>query len=192
MTKKNPLLEKIVAAAEDLIERDHFSIETLCLSVQCSLKDLGEAVGTMDDLVARINDRFLAAFLQRAAKLDASAKNDAEAFLLINAAWLDHALAHPRSMDLLLQHRWTDGYQRPDWYVARINECFLPAQRRLAKLAPQAKPETQAGICRGIYAHICGLYYLSMNERAKPAGIDSIRKLLELQVKTLVKGLQAA
>jgi hypothetical protein len=192
MTKKNSRLEKIISAAEDLVRNENFSIENLCHRVDCGLKELGDMVGSMDDLVAHVNDRFLDAYLERAAKVDQSTTDDLHALRLINAAWLDHAQAHPQNMNLLLQHRWTEGYERPDWYVAKINACFGPAYKRLSKLAPKASPEAVAGICRGIYAHICGLYYLSTNERAKPAGIDSIRKLLDLQVNTLVKGLQAS
>jgi hypothetical protein len=160
----HPLLAKVIPAAEALIREKHFSIENLCHAADCGLRELGEAVGTVDDVIAHVNDRSL---------------------------WLDHALAHPQNMDLLMMHRWQPSFQRPDWYLARVNACFAPMEARLAKLAPHAAPAAVAGAARSLYAHICGLYFLSSNERAKPAGIESIRQLLQLTVTLLARGLAA-
>ncbi|HTB34982.1 MAG TPA: hypothetical protein VK842_08970 [bacterium] len=103
--------------------------------------------------------------------------------------WLDHAVSNPHNMEMLLLHRWAPNFTRPDWYLARVGACFAPMEARLAKLGPAAPAAVVAGVARGIYAHICGLYFLSINERAKPAGIESIRGLLQLQVAMLARGL---
>jgi hypothetical protein len=187
----HPLLDKIVPVAEALVERDHFSIENLCHAVDLPLKSVVEAIGSMDDLVTHLNGRFMTAYTAKAFLIDAHTPDDLPALSALSAAWLDHALAHPQRMNLLLQHAWGDGFVRPDWYLAKVKTCFSPVEMRLARLAPQAPADVVGGIARGIYAHICGLYFLSTNERAKPAGIDSLRKLLDLHLATLVKGLQA-
>jgi hypothetical protein len=191
MAKKKGMLEQMVRASEDLIEQGNFSVENLCHAVDCGLKEVAEIAGTLDDLVAHVNDRFLVKYIERAEAIDKSTKDDLEALHLLNTAWLDHALANPRRMDFLLQHRWAEGYERPKWYVNRIDSCFAPSQRRLAKLSPKSAVEIRAAIGRIFYAHASGLYYLIINERAKPAGIASMRKLIDLQVDLMIKGLQA-
>jgi hypothetical protein len=184
----NPLLPKIIAAAENLVREEHFSVENLCLAADCSLRQLGEAVGTVDDVISHVNDRFMAAYLDKAAPLSQEA-DDLKAVTALAMAWLDHALANPKNMEMLLLHRWAPNFTRPDWYLARVNACFAPMEVRLAKLGPAAPAPAVGGVARGIYAHICGLYFLSINERAKPAGIESIRGLLQMHVAMLARGL---
>jgi hypothetical protein len=191
VTQMHPLLEKIIPAAEALVERENFSFENLCHAVDHPLRDVVEAIGSMDELVAHLNGRFMAAYTAKAVLIDAHTPEDLPALSALAAAWLDHALANAQRMNLLLQHKWEDGYERPDWYLAKVKSCFSPVEMRLARLAPQVAQEIVTGIARGIYAHVCGLYFLSTNERARPAGIESLRKLLDLHVATLVKGLQA-
>jgi hypothetical protein len=190
-TSFHPLLETIIPAAEDLVAKDHFSFENLCHAVDLPLKTVVEAIGSMDDLVAHLNARFMAAYTAKAFLIDAHSADDLPALSALCAAWLDHALAQPQRMNLLLLHAWGEGYVRPDWYLAKVKGCFSPVELRLARLAPAAPADVVGGIARGIYAHVCGLYFLSTNERAKPAGIDSLRKLLDLHLATLVRGLQA-
>jgi hypothetical protein len=187
----HPLLAKVIPAAEALIREKHFSIENLCHAADCGLRELGEAVGTVDDVIAHVNDRFMAAYAAQAQGLAAAEGDDLKAVMGLCSLWLDHALAHPQNMDLLMMHRWQPSFQRPDWYLARVNACFAPMEARLAKLAPHAAPAAVAGAARSLYAHICGLYFLSSNERAKPAGIESIRQLLQLTVTLLARGLAA-
>ena len=187
----HPLLEKIIPAAEDLVARDHFSFENLCHAVDLPLKGVVEAIGSMDDLVAHLNARFMATYTAKAFLIDAHNADDLPALSALSAAWLEHALSQPQRMNLLLQHAWGESYVRPDWYLAKVKSCFSPVELRLSRLAPSAPADVVSGIARGIYAHVCGLYFLSTNERAKPAGIDSLRKLLDLHLLTLVKGLQA-
>lgn len=190
MSQPNPLLEKIIPAAEDLIVREHFSVENLCHAVDCSLKDLVGAMGSIDDLMAVINGRYMDRYIELLKGIDVEGKDDSEVLRKAAVAWLDLALENPKGMHGLLQHRWAEGYERPDWYLATVKACFAPFEKRLLKLAPKAKPEMAAGVARGLYAHICGLYFLSTNERAQPAGIDNLRKLLDLHVMILIKGLQ--
>jgi len=148
-------------------------------------------VGTVDDVISHVNDRFMAAYLEKAVPLDRE-NDDLVAVTALATAWLDHALSHPHNMEMLLLHRWAPHFTRPDWYLARVGACFSPMEARLRKLAPAAAAPAVAGVARGIYAHICGLYFLSINERAKPAGIESIRGLLQLHVAVLARGLAAA
>jgi hypothetical protein len=186
----HPLLPKVVAAAEDLVRKEHFSVENLCLAADCSLRQLGEAVGTVDDVISHVNDRFMAAYVEKAGPLGQE-PDDLKAVTALAMGWLDHALSNPKNMEMLLLHRWAPNFTRPDWYLARVQACFAPMEARLSKLGPAAPPAAVAGVARGIYAHICGLYFLSINERAKPAGIESIRGLLQLQVAILARGLAA-
>jgi AcrR family transcriptional regulator len=184
------MLQKVIAAAEKLVREEHFSVENLCLASDCGLRELGEAVGTVDDVISHVNDRFMAAYLEKAAPL-AQEPDDLKAVTALAMAWLDHAVSNPQNMEMLLLHRWAPHFTRPDWYLARVNACFAPMEARLAKLGPGAAAAAVAGVARGIYAHICGLYFLSINERAKPAGIESIRGLLQLHVAMLARGLGA-
>ncbi|HTB33765.1 MAG TPA: hypothetical protein VK842_02800, partial [bacterium] len=186
----NPLLAKVIDAAETLVRDEHFSVENLCLAADCSLRQLADAVGTVDDVISHVNDRFMAKYIEKAAPL-AAEPDDLGAVTALALAWLDHALAHPKNMEMLLLHRWAPNFNRPDWYLARVKGCFAPMEGRLAKLGPAAAEPVVAGVARGLYAHICGLYFLSINERAKPAGIESIRGLLQLHVAVLARGLAA-
>jgi hypothetical protein len=185
-----PMLQKVVVAAEKLFRERHFSVENLCLAADCSLRELAEIVGTVDDVVAHVNDRFMAAYQDKAASLDQE-QDDLQAVTALALGWLEHAISSPQNMELLLMHRWAPSFTRPDWYLARVKACFAPLERRLAKLGPAAPATVVAGAARAIYANICGLYFLSINERAQPAGIESIRGLLQLQVALLVRGLAA-
>lgn len=185
----HPLLVKAIPAAEALVRAENFSMENLCHALDCGLRELGEAVGTVDDVIAHVNDRFMAAYLARATVLAAAGLDDLTTVTGLGQLWLDHAVAHPQAMNLLMLHRWSAGFKRPDWYLARVEACFAPMEARLAQLAPQATPAAVAGAARGLYAHICGLYFLTSNERAKPAGIESIRSLLQLTASLLARGL---
>src|SRR6266478_1737919 len=155
----HPLLVKAIPAAEALLRAENFSIENLCRAVDCPLKELAGAIGSVDELFLHVNDRFMSAYIEKAAKLQAETKDDLEAVSLLCAGWLDHALANPQSMNVLLQHKWADGFLRPDWYFARVAACFAPMEQRLVQLAPNAPLEAVAGVARGLYAHICGLYF---------------------------------
>ena len=120
----SPLFLKAIPAAEDLIRRENFSIENLCHAVDAPLKQLGEAIGSVDELFLHVNDRFMSAYLEKAMVLEATASGDLEAVALLCAGWLDHALAHPQSMYVLLQHRWADVFPE-----ARL--VLRPGQRLL-------------------------------------------------------------
>lgn len=193
MEKKaeHPLLAKAIPAAQQLIRDQHFSLENLCHALDCSLRELAEAVGSLDEMMAHVNGQFMAAFLDHAKGLDAGISDDAEAVVRLNQAWLDYALDHLQQMKVLLQHRWSPGFERPQWYMDLVAACFVPVETRLRSLAPQAPPEAIRAAARGMYAQACGLYFLSMNERATPAGIASRQKVMELSTRWVIKGLQA-
>jgi AcrR family transcriptional regulator len=184
-------LTKVIPAAEALVRADNFSIENLCHAADCSLRELGEAVGTVDDVISHVNGRFMTRYVDQARAVAEDEADDLRAVTALSQLWLDHALANPQNMELLMRHRWSAHFVRPDWYLARVEDCFAPMVARLSRLAPQAAPAQVAGAARGLYAHICGLYFLSSNERAKPAGIDSIKQLLGLTVSLVAKGLAA-
>jgi hypothetical protein len=187
----HPLLAKAIPAAQQLIRSENFSLENLCHALDCSLRELAEAVGSLDEMMAHVNGQFMAAFLEQAKALDAGIGDDAEAAVRLNQAWLDYALDHLQQMKVLLQYRWTPGFERPKWYMDLVAACFVPVETRLGKLAPQASPEAIKVAARGMYAQASGLYFLSMNERASPAGIASRQKVMELSTRWMIKGLQA-
>ncbi len=184
-----PLLDKAVSAAEALVWAENFSMENLCHALDCGLRELSEAVGSLDDVITHVNDRFMAAYILRATALSAAGLDDLTTVIGLGQLWLEHAVAHPQNMNLLMLHKWSVGFKRPAWYLARVDACFAPMEARLVQLAPQALPAAVAGASRGIYAHICGLYFLSSNERAQPAGIESLRSLLQLTVTLITRGL---
>lgn len=187
---KPALLLRAIPAAEQLIRDDHFSLENLCHAMDCSLRDLAEAVGSVDELILHVNDHFMADYLVRAEQVDAEAGDDnLKGLQVLSLAWLDYAKAHPLQVKYLLQHRWSPGFERPEWYMARVSACFVPTEKRLKKLAPQADPSVIRGAARAIYAEICGLVFLSINERSTPAGIASQQQLLLGSVAWMAKGL---
>ena len=189
----HPLLGRAVPAAEKLIRDDHFSLENLCHALDSSLRELAEAVGSVDELILHVNDRFMADFIAKAQAVDAAAgEDDLKALQRISLAWLEYAQAHPQQLKVLLQHRWAAGFQRPDWYMARVAACFVPSEQRLRKIAPAAPDPVIRAAARAIYAEICGLFFLSSHERATPAGIASQQQLLQGSVAWLAKGLAAA
>lgn len=185
----HPLLAGAITAAETLISQDHFSIENLCHALDCGLKELGDAIGSLDELLAHVNGRFMGAYLEKAAAAEAGVSDNTDALIRLAQTWYDHALEQPQRMKVLLQHRWSPGFVRPDWYVARVNACFVPVEQRLRAAAPDAAGAQVSAVARAIYAQICGLYFLTSNERATPAGIADQRKLLALSVTLLVQGL---
>jgi hypothetical protein len=186
----HPLLIRAIPAAETLIQGDNFSLENLCHALDCSLRELAEAVGSVDELILHVNDRFMASYIEKAMAVDASCGgDDLKALQEISLAWLEYAQAHPRQIKVLLQHRWSPGFMRPDWYMARVASCFVPSESRLQKLAPHADAKVVRTAARAIYAQICGLFFLSANERATPAGIASQQQLLLASIAWLAKGL---
>ncbi len=187
----HPLMAKALPLAEDLIKQDHFSIENLCHALDCGLKELAEAVPTVDDLFVRINERFLAAYCDRATRTETEASDDTDKARRLAAAWYDQACEQQRLTKVLLQHKWSPGFERPEWYMQRVKDCFVPMETVLARLAPQQPPQVIAAAARAIYAQIVGLYFLTLNERATPAGIADQRRLLALSVDLLVAGLKA-
>ncbi len=96
----------------------------------------------------------MAAYLELAKKIEAEGLQDAEAVVRLNQCWLDYALDHPLQMKVLLQYRWSAGYERPDWYMARVAACFVPVEQRLKRLAPKAHPDAIKAAARGMYAHL--------------------------------------
>jgi hypothetical protein len=186
----HPLLTRAIPAAEQLYREEHFSLENLCHALDCSLRELAEAVGSVDEMVLHVNDHFMAAYQALAAKVDQQSADDAEAIKRLSQLWLDYGQDNIPLMKVLLQHKWSAGFERPDWYMARVAACFTPIEARLRKLAPKAPPELVTAAARGIYAQICGLHFLSVNDRATPAGIASRQKVLELNVGWVIKGLQ--
>lgn len=189
--EKHPLLLKAVPAAEQLIREEHFSLENLCHALDCSLRELAEAVGSVDELILHVNDRFLTKFIAHAEAVDAQSGDDhLKAIQDLAVAWLEYAQAHPQQLKVLLQHRWAAGFVRPDWYMARVAACFVAIEGRLQKLAPNASPQAIMTAARAIYAQICGLFFLSANERATPAGIASQQQLLMASVTWMAKGLK--
>lgn len=191
MTAKiHPLLEKALPLAEDLIRQDHFSIENLCHALDCGLRELAEAAPTVDELFLHINERFMAAYVDRARRTEAEAGDDLDKARRLCAAWYDQCCEQRRLTKVLLQHKWSPGFQRPDWYLQRVKDCFVPLETVLARLAPQAPPQAITGAARGLYSQIVGLYFLTLNERATPAGIADQRRLLALNVDLAVAGLK--
>jgi AcrR family transcriptional regulator len=186
----HPLLAPAITAAETLISQEHFSIENLCHALDCGLKELGDAIGTLDELLLHVNGRFMGAYLERAAAAEAGVADDVEALVKLATVWYDHAQEQPQRMKVLLQHRWSPGFVRPDWYLARVKACFAPVEARLRSAAPAASEAQVAAVARAIYAQICGLHFLTSNERATPAGIADQRKLLALSVTFLLCGLK--
>ena len=192
MPETHPLLVKALPLAEDLIKQDHFSIENLCHALDCGLKELAEAAPTVDDLFMHINARFMGGYVDRARRTEAEAGDDGDKAKRLCAAWYDQAVENRRLTKVLLQHHWSPGFVRPDWYMQRVKDCFVPVETVLARLAPKASPQFIAGAARGLYAQIVGLYFLTLNERATPAGIADQHRLLSLMVELVIKGLQAA
>ena len=191
--EKHPLLLKAVPAAEQLIREEHFSLENLCHALDCSLRELAEAVGSVDELILHVNFRFLGDFIDHAKAVDSQAGEDhLKALQALSVAWLEYAQAHPQQLKVLLQHRWAAGFERPEWYMAQVMGCFVPTEGRLQKMAPKASPQVIKGAARAIYATICGLFFLSAHERATPAGIASQQQLLLSSVTWLAKGLTQA
>lgn len=190
MPEMHPLLARALPLAEDLIKQKHFSIENLCHALDCGLKELAEAVPTLDDLFVHINDRFLTAYCDRAGRTLAEAGDDADKARRLAAAWYDQACEQRSLTKVLLQHKWSPGFERPDWYMQRVKDCFVPMETVLARLAPQQPPQMIGATARAIYAQIVGLYFLTLNERATPAGIADQRRLLAMSVDLLVAGLQ--
>lgn len=188
----DPLLVKAIPLAEKLIRDDHFSVENLCHELGCGLKELGDAVVSVDELFAHVNARFMGEYIERATVAAQAAQGDRAEVQALSLAWLDHALENPRLMRVLLQHRWEPGFTRPEWYMQRVNACFAPMHLRLARLAPLATPQAIAAAAHGIYALICGLYFLSVNERANSAGIANLRKTLEMNLDWSLDGLAKA
>jgi hypothetical protein len=192
MTEKmHPLLAKALPLAEDLIKQDHFSIENLCHALDCGLKELAEAAPTVDELFLHINGRFMAGYVDRAQRTVAEAGDELDKARRICAAWYDQACEQRKLTKVLLQHKWSPGFERPEWYMQQVKDCFKPIEGVLAKLAPQAPPQMIGGAARGLYAQIVGLYFLTLNERATPAGIADQRRLLALTVDLVVAGLRA-
>jgi AcrR family transcriptional regulator len=188
--EKHPLLLRAVPAAEQLIREEHFSLENLCRALSCSLRELAEAVGSVDELMLHVNERFMAAFVERAEGVDAeSGADDLQVLQALILAWLDHAQTHPQQLKVLLQHRWSPGFERPEWYMQRVASCFAAIERRLRKLAPGATPQSIGAASRAMYAMSCGLFFLSANERSTPVGIASQQKLLAVAVAWLAEGL---
>ena len=194
MEKKepHPLLLRAIPEAQQLIRDDHFSLENLCRALDCSLRELAEAVGSLDEMMAHVNGQFMAGYVELANKVMADTADDGEAVKRLNQLWLEYALDHPKQMKVLLQHRWSPGFERPKWYMDQVAACFVPLETRLRRLAPQAPPEAITAASRGMYAQGCGLYFLNMNERATPVGIASRQKVMDLSVGWMIKGLQAA
>ncbi len=187
----HPLLVRAVPAAMQLIREDHFSLENLCHALDSSLRELAEAVGSVDELVLHVNDRFLSQYIEMAEAVDKQAGSDPmKALSQLSLAWLEYAQAHPQQLKVLLQHRWSAGFERPEWYMQRVRGCFVLIEKRLKEVAPKAPPELVAAAARAIYAEISGLCFLSMNERATPVGIASQQQLLMASVGLLAKGLQ--
>jgi len=193
MTKSgpHPLLDRAVPAAEQLIRQANFGIENLCHELDCGLKDLAEAVPTLDDLVVQVNNRFMQTFIARGKASEAEAGDDLEAVKSLCSAWYAYTLEHSNQTRFLLQHAWAPGYVRPDWYLATVESCFALIETRLARLAPKAPQARIVGLARGLYAAACGLYFLTVNERATPAGIADQHQLLRHLVGVAVTGLQA-
>jgi AcrR family transcriptional regulator len=188
--EKHPLLARAVPAAEQLIREEHFSLENLCRALDCSLRELAEAVGSVDELMLHVNERFMAGFVERTQVLDAQDEGDDLKVLQdLALLWLDYAQTHPQQLKVLLQHRWTPGFERPDWYMARVASCFASLEGRLKKLAPGATHQSVSTASRTIYALTCGLFFLSANERSTPVGIASQQKLLAVSVAWLAEGL---
>lgn len=187
----SPLLQRALPLAEDLIRQEHFSIENLCHALDCGLKELAEAVPTLDDLFLHINARFMESYIDRAARTESEGTDDLDRARRLCGAWYDQSCEQRNLTRVLLQHRWSPGFQRPDWYMLRVKGCFVPIETVLARLAPKQPQQMIAGAARSLYAQIVGLYFLTLNERATPAGIADQHRLLSLAVELTVKGLQA-
>jgi hypothetical protein len=183
-------LQKALPLAEDLIRQEHFSIENLCHALDCGLKELADVVPTLDDLFLYINARFMEAYIDRAARSEAEGGDDNDKARRLCAAWYDQSCEQRNLTRVLLQHRWSPGFQRPDWYMLRVKGCFVPVETVLARLAPHQPQQLIAGAARALYSQIVGLYFLTLNERATPAGIADQHRLLGLAVDLTVKGLQ--
>ena len=187
----NELMTRAIPAAEGLIKRRNFSVENLCHELHTSLRDVVLGIGSVDELLLHVNFHFMGLYVEKAARIDAEVSDHAEAIKLFAIGWLEHALQNPEQTEVLLQHKWEDGFERPEWYMRRGGACFAPIEKRVKAMAPGAPEQAAAGAARAIYAMINGLYFLGVNERASPAGIASQHRLLEAGVAWILKGLKA-
>src|SRR5262245_30921833 len=98
------LREKAIGAAEELFERYHFSLENLAHELNCSLREVSQAVGSSDHLVLEVNSRTmdrLFATVSREASLSGSPERRIESLCQV---FLSFAQKNRAFVELLFQH----------------------------------------------------------------------------------------
>jgi hypothetical protein len=177
-----------VSAAEKLFEQGHFSVENLAMNLNCSLRELNAAIGSVDQLVLEVNSRTLDRLLASVSGDAFQAGSPEEQVQRLCRVFLEFCQKHRIFVEILFQHPFDEAFERPAWYLEQVAACFKPMENALAKLAPGKSPEACQLAARAVWSQVLGIFYLMYNQRLGPVGIQSQENLVKFSIETFLRG----
>ena len=182
------LREEAVNAAQRRFEKKNFGLENLAHEMNCSLKAMTESIGSVDFLVAEVNSRTLDRLLASVSSDAVKAVSPEEAIQSLCRVFLSFCQKNQPFVELLFQHAFEEGFERPDWYLRQVADCFRPMEKALQALAPRRSAEECVMAARALWSQVLGVFYLLYNERLRPVGIQSREELVRFSIDTFLKG----
>jgi AcrR family transcriptional regulator len=168
------------------------------LSTRKVAAKIGYSAGTLylvfkdfNELVLQVNGRTMDKLHMAIVAAGEKQTKHEKAVQAVCRAYYDFAESHPALWSLLFDRRWGPDTARPDWYQAKIRDCFEPLVERLKALGLGRDSRHLDALTRALWASVHGTCVLRQDNNISVAGVRESSKLLDLQVSLFLRGAKA-
>ncbi len=185
------------AAGRDLINDKGlagFSARKLATAIGYTVGTLYNVFENHDDIVLHINavtlEDLLAFMEKRLGAENPSGATDGDLMVLkaLAGCYIDYARQNYNCWSALFEHNLPPDMELPDWYRERIDALFHFIQQRLQTVTGDAAEARQTA--RVLWASIHGICALTLTNKLRLVGVETVEDLTEDLIENYVTGLK--
>jgi len=188
---REQLAEMILDAAHTIVTNEGHK----GLTARKIAQEIGYTVGTLylvfnnqDDIVLHINGRTLDDLYQCLSKSIQHCRQPNQCLLAMAKAYLQYSQQNPALWSMIYEHRLPDAHVIPSWYQDKIDLIFELVESQVNSLIDKAAVRSQ--LAQVLWAGVHGIAILANTGKLDSAHVTKPEKLIELQIKTIIAGLQ--
>ena len=187
-----------VSAGRDLVRLNGlagFSARKVATAIGYTVGTLYNVFENHDDMVLHINAvtlEDLLAFMEKrlgAADPVESTPSDLEALKSLAACYIDYARENYNCWSALFEHNLAPEAKLPGWYRDRIDALFVFIETRLRPVIGGDAAEARQ-TARVLWASIHGICALTLTNKLRLVGVETVEDLTESLIENYVAGLK--
>lgn len=180
------LKELAIRSGSDIIDEQGFaklSARGVATKMGYTVGTLYHLFGSLDLYIMHINGRTLDEWHEiLSSKLAQDKKGDPVRCLV--REYISFSKSHRNRFLALFEHQLPDSIPVPEWYKPKMQNLFALVEEALVQ---SGTPARKAGhLAKVLWASIHGITILSLTGKLEVVGADSVEKLTETAVKTLL------